>query len=570
MKKILFALLGIGLLFTACTDEDEIYQNPYRIIVEYQPSTFTINGITGNVTPDGDYDWITSNGGGSFTVRRNTTGLIRRAEFTVSGSKDKAVVSQRAHSLDGVVSTVLSGQSLGSASVDLILSTSFPEDYESWGIIYGKTSNRESGKEVPQTGAPQSGKNTGMISGLEEGVDYYAWTYVVSTEGDKLYSGAIGILPPVYVQKGEDLQAAIDGAKDFSEVRILGADSGVEYTGPIALKNSVTISGGWNSDFSGQSPDNRTVIKGKNGVVFTTAGLQDGATISYLDISGGSNPNEGGAMQLDAGSKLTIEFCNIHDNYSGDQGGAIKVMEGAKLFVANSIFKDNAGNHHGGAIAASSKCEVTLINSLFDHNLSLKRNGYSGAIFLQDGVKAVMVNCTAVNNVNWPDSGSSYDSWPTVAFRGSGTSLVFCNNIVVGNMFYPYDANVEGLDLSVPSSYATIVPVQRQHESVMIRCVRDNPDLTHVISSNLIEGAFGWHSVNVDQINAANTFTAVGFDLSTVFKAPASGDYTPVGSALKGELSSAVKEALGKYDTDLAGNPRITDGTINIGCYQVQ
>ena len=562
--------MGAALLFAGCEKEKEIYQNPYRIIVDYQPSTFTINGISGNVTPDGDYSWITSNGNGSFTVRRNTTNLIRRAEFTIAGSSDKAVVSQKAHSLDAILSSGLSGQSLGSAAVDLILSTSFPDDYESWGIIYGKTSNRDAGTAVQQSGAPKAGKNTGTITGLEDGVDYYAWTYVVSTEGDKIYSGAIGILPPVYVQKGDDLQAAINGAKDFSEVRLLGADSGIEYAGPFALKDKVTISGGWNSDFSKQSLDNRTVFKGSNGVVFTTDGLSDGATISYLDISGGNNPNEGGAMQLSAGSKLTIEYCNVHDNYSGDRGGAIMVYEGAKLLVANSIFKDNAANHHGGAIAASSKCEVTMINSLFDGNLSLKRNGYSGAVFLQDGVTSVMVNCTAVNNANWPDSGSSYDSWPTVAFRGTGTSLVFCNNIVVGNLFFPYDANVEGLDLSLPSSYATIIPVQRQHESVMIRCVRDNTDLTHVISSNLLEGAFGWHSVNVDQINSANTFKAVGFDLGSVFKAPASGDYTPVGDALNGELSAAVKEALGKYDTDLAGNPRTTDGKISMGCYQAK
>ena len=83
------------LLLAGCEEKGEVfYQNPYRIIVDYLPSTFTISGISGNVTPDENYDWITSNGNGSFTVRRNTSGLIRRAEFTVAGSSDKAIVNQ--------------------------------------------------------------------------------------------------------------------------------------------------------------------------------------------------------------------------------------------------------------------------------------------------------------------------------------------------------------------------------------------------------------------------------------------------------------------------------------------
>ena len=68
MKKILFAIMGAALLLSGCTQKGEVfYQNPYRTIVEYTPSTFTIPGISGTVTPVESYDWITSNGNGSFT-----------------------------------------------------------------------------------------------------------------------------------------------------------------------------------------------------------------------------------------------------------------------------------------------------------------------------------------------------------------------------------------------------------------------------------------------------------------------------------------------------------------------
>ena len=157
------------LLFAGCEEKGEVfYQNPYRIIVDYQPSTFTISGISGNVTPDENYDWITSNGNGSFTVRRNTSGLIRRAEFTVAGSKDKAIVNQRAHSLDATVTSSLASQGLGSANINVTLNTKNLDDYAAWGLIFGTANDRAAGKVVPMSGAPVAGINKGEITGLAD------------------------------------------------------------------------------------------------------------------------------------------------------------------------------------------------------------------------------------------------------------------------------------------------------------------------------------------------------------------------------------------------------------------
>ena len=130
------AILSVG----CTTKEQEPYQNPYRIIVDYLPQTVTIDGISGTVTPDADYDWITSNGNGSFTVRRNTTGLIRRAEFTISGKSDKAIVNQRAHGLDALVSSKLSNKDADAQTAEMTVtfSTEFADDYESWGYVFGQ------------------------------------------------------------------------------------------------------------------------------------------------------------------------------------------------------------------------------------------------------------------------------------------------------------------------------------------------------------------------------------------------------------------------------------------------
>jgi len=562
------------MVLAACNKAGELpEQNPYRKIMEYKPATVTME-VPGAITPDASYDWVsyTQNGNTvSFTTRRNFTGLIRRAEFSIAGTSFKAVISQKSGKIDANLSSYLVSQSLGQATVAINIVTGNVDDYDSWGVIYGKENDRSKGTELPQSKMFVAGENPVTITGLEEGVDYFVWAYVVTTEGDVVYtSNVTGIVPPIYVSADDDLQTVIDGAKDYSEIRILGASSGKVY-GPIILRDKVTLSGGWNADFSAQSLDDRTVIKGSgSGPVLVADGLNGGVTLSYLDISGGKNSNEGGAFQVGEKSKVTVEFCNVHDNYSSDRGGAIIVYSGAKLLVANSIFKNNISCHHGGAIASTKSCEVTIVNSLFEHNLSLKRNGYAGCIFLEDGPAVVMVNCTVVDNINWADSGSSYASWPILNFRGSGTTLQFFNNLVVGNLFWPYDADTEGLDLSNPADYATIIPVQRQQEQVMLRCLNQNPNADYGVSSNLVEGAFGWHSRDVGKIDAANYFVAQGVDLTEVYKAPASGDYTPVGAALKGEASATVKGFLGKYNTDVYGNPRFTDGTIHIGAIQAQ
>ena len=201
MKRIFIALTAVALLFVGCEKEKEPYQNPYRIIVDYLPQTITINGISGAVTPDGDYDWITSNGNGSFTVRRNTTGLIRRAEFTIAGKSDKAVVNQRAHGLDGMVSSSMTNKDADAQTADMAIkfATEFSDDYESWGYVFGTNQDRAANKDYPQGKFSLDDKAVNL-TGVDPEVNYYFWAYMVSTEGDKIYSPVFGIAKPVTVK----------------------------------------------------------------------------------------------------------------------------------------------------------------------------------------------------------------------------------------------------------------------------------------------------------------------------------------------------------------------------------
>ncbi|MCF0176971.1 MAG: hypothetical protein HUJ94_09035, partial [Bacteroidales bacterium] len=118
MKKIFFAFIGAALLLASCAQEDlYVDQNPYRKIVEYQPLSFTMEA-PGTITPDGDYSWITASQSGNtitFNTRRNTTGVIREARFSIAGKSDKLIVFQKAHGLDVKLTAEIIEQSATSA-----------------------------------------------------------------------------------------------------------------------------------------------------------------------------------------------------------------------------------------------------------------------------------------------------------------------------------------------------------------------------------------------------------------------------------------------------------------------
>ena len=581
MKKIFIALTAVALLFVGCADETEPYQNPYRIIVDYLPQTITINGISGTVTPDGDYNWITSNGNGSFTLRRNTTGLIRRAEFTIAGQTDKAIVNQKAHSLDAAVTTALARNGNGEADIRVNFSSSFVDDYEGWGVIYGKDNDINKGTKLPGSGIPNA-MNLITVKGLELGTDYFVWGYVTSTEGDIVYgSNTTGIIPPVTVKAGEDLQAIIDGAKEFAEVRV---EAGAEFAGPIFLRDNVTLSGGWIDNFNSQDFENRSIIDGggKQRCVIsgiTPTGDRPGFKNAILN---GFELKNGLGSNLVFNGKLTVEWCFIHHGTNSDKGGGIMATESAgdDLMLANSIIAWNKADAHAGGVSVSGEgTKVTVVNCLFRGNASIAQYGYTAAIHGQSATQGYVVNCTFVDNVNWRDGSSATSSpWSCIMFRNGGTHITFVNNLVAGNWYFlpgvadKPDAHPDRYDMPIKPEYILEQQVQQCDMNVM-----GGDDPAWVFQSNVICGAdpnnFIGRAGNgpaQNKAQAACTFVP-NSDFKTLFVNYDAADFHPAGAALTtGENSDIVNGLLGAYTKDLDGNPRATNGKINVGCYQAQ
>ncbi len=583
------------LLLAGCEEKGEVfYQNPYRIIVDYQPSTFTINGISGNVTPDDSYDWITSNGNGSFTVRRNTTGKIRRAEFTVAGSKDKAVVNQKAHSLDAKLSTSLLSKDADAqtATFNVKFTTEFPDDYESWGYIFGTENDPAKGKEYPQ-GNFTAGDHTVNLTGVDPEQNYFFWGYALSTEGDKLVTSVFGLAKPVQVRAGEDLQKAIDGAQEFSEIRVQG---GAVFNGTILFddKNkNKTLTGGWNEDFTEQSWDNLTVIDGGNkGRCFYFANdatssnpLNGYAEVSYFEIRNGwTASGHGGGLKV-IGGPVTIHHCWFHHN-EADRGGAFSTIEDdswANITVYDCVITDNVANGHAGAFSIedgpsrSNPNKAVIVGNIIANNRSIKHDGYAGSVYFYQSVDVQFVNNTVINSLNFYEDngnwwGSFYCRYNTCAIiannmilrtwcsksdnhafieewpiEGGSASTTFNNNIVTGKLWNcngPQEGNLL-YDHTVPATDFL-----------------NNPDVDMVADEDLQnkDAEFKYNKLT-DFLGENYMPKGAALGAGTVGTFPYNSYESP-------KFTSDVKALLEKFGTDINGNPFVKHGKTDIGAIQ--
>lgn len=602
MKKIIYAIIGASLLLLAgCEEKGEVfYQNPYRIIVDYTPSTFTIDGVSGTVTPDGDYNWITSNGNGSFTVRRNTSGLIRRAEFTIAGSNDKAVVSQRAHSLDAALATSVAdiNDESGSVDVTMKLSTKFPDDYTSWGVLYSTENNRETAKKIDVSAVPSADGNVATVAGIDTKAVNYFWTYVVSTEGDITYGPSCGINLVYYVTADDDLQTALDNAPEFAELRVEG---GALFYGPIVFNDknkNKSISGGWNSDFTEQSWDNLTIIDGdgKNRGIYcgedpvTDMPLQGSVEISYFEIRNCLCLSGHGSAVRVSGGPVTVHHCYIHHNEA--DRGTINTREddqSSDITVYDCIIVNNVANGHAAGICVedgqsrANPTHAKFYGNIIANNRSIKNDGYAGSVYFYQSVDVQFVNNTVVNNFNYYEDNGNW--WGNFYLRGN-TNAVIANNLILrtwsarrGEAAFLQDEPIEGGGAR-PTFHNNLVEGTKWHSNgswlmennellpveFAVSSVIKNPDTQMVAQSDLQDknAKFAYDTLN-DFIGDNYMSQGKSVGAGTV----ATLSYNSHDTAnLGANYSADIKAFLEKIGTDINGNPFLKNGKVDIGAVQ--
>ena len=141
---------------------------------------------------------------------------------------------------------------------------------------------------------------------------------------------------------------------------------------------SMTISGGWNEEFTEQTGYTCLRAEGWNGPLISVPHYYN-LTLDHIELSGASNTAvTGGGAIYSFGPDLRLFHCLIHDNTASNVGGAI-VHKGEMAYISGCVFENNSGSV-GGALWLHERDNITIHDSRFVANHA---NTAGGAVELQ-------------------------------------------------------------------------------------------------------------------------------------------------------------------------------------------
>jgi len=327
-----------------------------------------------------------------------------------------------------------------------------------------------------------------------------------------------------------NIQAAIDTARATSDIIV---SNGVYYpAGQIHLKTNLTV-----ASLNGKDV---TVVDGANSVPCLEVDHQS-AVIKGFTITGGSRTNgSGGGINLKAG---TVTNCIIQNCSSSDQGGGVNIQSGilrnceikdceAPKFgggvnlsgnglIENCIIQNNEASWAGGGVflnGGEMRSCLIVSNTTIAAPIPMAggmRTGGGGIFSLPSNAR--IINCTIADNFSEFDGGGVYD----IDFFSSGATTYFENTVLYFNNALTNGNNYIGGSLRFLYSCTTPdVPAQQDGGGN----ISSDPQFVSVSNFNL--------ATNSPCLN-------VGTNMAWMYGAK-----------------------------DLAGNPRISAGIVDMGAYE--
>ncbi len=300
---------------------------------------------------------------------------------------------------------------------------------------------------------------------------------------------------------------------------------------------------------------------GWKGIRFiNTSPANDSSIVSYCTLEYALNhgPSElnGGAVYVTNFSKLRISNCLVRNNHA-QSGGGIMIADGSNIDVRNCIIKNNGGD--GGGLYISYNSNPMIIGNQIIGN----EGNDGGGININYGSNPLISNNLIMNNLGaW---GGGFRIWamsdPLIynntiinnsavdagGFRIENSSHPkISNNIIYGNKVY-HDNSV------VIDSTQIYVGTSADPDFF-------NNNIQGGLAEIVVEGGYSLNGAYTDNIDADPRFFKVD-----------SHDYYLASSS---PCVNAGKQDIGIGDlgtsVDLAGNPRIAGGRIDIGAFEYQ
>jgi CSLREA domain-containing protein len=340
------------------------------------------------------------------------------------------------------------------------------------------------------------------------------------------------------------------------------------------------------------------------------AGVLNFATLSMANcvVANNTGGSSGGGGVYDDGA-LTLSNCTVTGNSVGanTSGGGLLILSGATATVTNCTFTNNSaggsgiqGSEGGGAYDAGT---IALTGCIFDANTA----GSDAGAFYSNGT-ATATSCTFTNNVSGADGGAlhvtgsftmtdctlagntsssnggaietsgaattiSNSTFANNTAGGAGGGLVnwttaitlsndtFTGNRAVNGQSGPYGGGIWAADSVTLQN--TIVAGNFQGNGATANDIAGNIDAAS--SFNLIgaAGAGLTNGVNNNQVGVANPGLA-----------PLADNGGPTLTVALSNGSPAIDQGSNAFVTsgepDQRGLPRIVNGTVDIGAFEVQ
>jgi hypothetical protein len=363
---------------------------------------------------------------------------------------------------------------------------------------------------------------------------------------------------------------------------------GTSRTVSFSIKNGTKLYGG----FIGGETDlterdyvaNSTILSGEIGSgaandnsykIVSFSSVANQTRLDGFTITGGYNNSSYGGGATSVSSSPVIANCIFQGNFSSEGGGAINHSTAGILTLDNCIFDGNVGNTYGGGALRLYAGTVNITNCYFKSNQS---NTYGGAIFIYNSV---------VNINNSVFAGNVAQSTGSAIRVGDVGTIHLNNSLVVGNF-----ANQTGAVYSSTASNSSAHTIRNStiaHNKQANSGGATNPCAVALNNEATITNSIIYGNSNSVQvlstgitfnhsITQSATNNATGTNIlyaNPLFLLPGDVNNAPFDtSGLDYQLnilSQAIDygtNATVSGSTDLAGNARIHNGTVDLGAYE--
>ncbi|MDR1678742.1 MAG: T9SS type A sorting domain-containing protein [Prevotellaceae bacterium] len=377
------------------------------------------------------------------------------------------------------------------------------------------------------------------------------------------------------------LRQAITGANNGDIIVFDNNITSIHFAGIITIDKNITISGNETNNTVCQNAAIWTDTRPQRKRYFEILANAE-VTFNHLTLQDNKSNCSGGAITNY--SKLTLNNCTFSNNRALDYGGAIYTMPGSTLKVNNCIFTKNYAPSSGGAIMNNG--DLSINNAVFSENYG----NNAGAIYTSN--TCVIENCIFSNNSAVYDSAiSNYSDLQVI-------NSIFRENKSTENATIDNNKNTTIKNtLFIQNKVADSLNPER---GIITNSLSYTVSATTIINSTIVNN-YGGHGIYISRNNSLSIYNSIIFNnakndihhllgnlvlqnsLIGTSNIDLTGNNNIIGEdplfagyddySLQ-KNSPAIDKGnnvhIAGITTDLLGNQRISNGTVDIGAHEYQ